>query len=253
MRIAHRIATCLAAALCLAAAPLAAKVSETVERTLRLGEHGAVVISNVNGSIGIRTADTDQVSLKAVKTASNADKLRATTIAIDESPGRIEIKTEFPKRGWFEWGNGASVSYRLTVPGGADVRATSVNGTIKIRGIRGQTDTRTVNGSVRSTDVGGSVSAETVNGSLHVGYMKVDQVGNNSLKTVNGSLQVSLPSGVNGRFRAETENGSIHTEFPLQIRKAKYGGQQSIHDQLGESGATFSFATVNGSIKILKN
>ena len=231
MRIAHRIATCLAAALCLAAAPLAAKVSETVERTLRLGEHGAVVISNVNGSIGIRTADTDQVSLKAVKTASNADKLRATTIAIDESPGRIEIKTEFPKRGWFEWGNGASVSYRLTVPGGADVRATSVNGTIKIRGIRGQTDTRTVNGSVRITDVGGSVSAETVN----------------------GSLQVSLPSGVNGRFRAETENGSIHTEFPLQIRKAKYGGQQSIHDQLGESGATFSFATVNGSIKILKN
>ena len=254
MRIPSRIAIWLAAGACLAALLLAGgKVSETVERTLTLGKHGIVAITNVNGSIRIAASENDQVFLLAVKTARDTDSLRATTIEIDESPGRIAVETRFPKRRLFGSGSsGASVAYDLRIPRNAKIRAESTNGSITIRNIRGDVRTETVNGSIKISNAGRTVNAVTVNGSLNVAYSDADEVGNNTLKTVNGSLQVWLPPDVNGAFQARTVNGSIRTDFPLIIRKSKYGRHQSINDQLGERGGTFLFVTVNGSIKIHK-
>lgn len=253
MRNAHRIATCLAAVLFLAIAPLAAKVTENVDRTFKLAEGGELVISNVNGSIDVKASDSNQVTLHAIKSANDADGLQATTIEIDESPGRLEISTKHANSGWFSSDGNGSISYALTVPRGVDIKANSVNGTVTISQIHGDIEAETVNGAVKINDVAGAVAAKTVNGSLRVAITDAPDSKINSFKTVNGSVQVSLPANVTGKFDADTVNGSIKTDFALEVYKPKPWGKKSINAQLGTGGSSYSFSTVNGSIKITEN
>ncbi len=231
-----------------------AKVTESVERTLTLGANGTVAIRNVNGSIRIQAAEGGDVRLHAVKSGRDPARVRETAVEVDESPGRIDIETKIPKRGWFGNG-GVSVAYNLEVPRGTAVVAASVNGSIDIRDLRGAAAAKTVNGSVRIANAGGSVDVQTVNGSVRVAYAEAGPGADteNSFKTVNGSVRVVLPGEVGGAFQANTVNGSISTELPLEVRKSKSGRHQSINDSLGEGGAAYAFRTVNGSIRILKD
>ena len=230
-------------------------VSETVERTLPLGKGGSFSIENINGPIAIAVGDSDEISLRATKTARDADGLRSITVDIDEEPGKVAISTRFSKLGVFgSWlGRAMSVAYDLRVPRNAAVRAKSVNGTITIANVAGDLRTETVNGAVRISDVAGQVTAKTVNGSLKASYVAVNDSGTNSFKTVNGSVEVRLPRDVSGKFRAKTVNGSLKSDFPLDVRKPKYRPGRSIEDRLGAADATYSFSTVNGSIRILEN
>ena len=256
MRLRLRVGLGLAIIASIATALVAAgRVTESVERTLTLSDPGTVSIRNVNGSVEVLPSDGDQVFLHAVKTARIRDSLRETTIEIDESPGRIAIKTNLPKRGLFDFGDhGASVSYSIRVPRGAEVRAKTVNGSVKISGIRGRLHAESVNGSVRISEAAGPVTAESVNGSIEVSCPNAAATSlSSSLKTVNGSVQIWLPASVTGHFQAKTVNGSIKTDLPLNVRKSKYGRHQSIDGRLGDGGAEYSFETVNGSIKILAN
>ena len=235
----HRPATWLALTLAVMAALQAGclaqgAVSETVERTLPLGEGGSLSIENISGPIAIAVGDSDEISLRATKTARDADGLRSITVDINEEPGSVAISTRFSNLGLFGRWLG---------------RAT----TITITELAGDLQTETVNGAVRISDVAGRVTAKTVNGSLKASYVSVNDSGANSFETVNGSVEVRLPSDVSGNFRATTVNGSVKSEFPLEVRKPKYGPGRSIKDRLGFADATYSFSTVNGSIRILED
>lgn len=230
-------------------------VSETVERTLAFREGGSLSIENINGSITIASGAGGQISLRAIKTASDAESLQSVAVDISEEPGTVTIVTRFSKLGVLRgWNLGKrSVAYHLKVPPETALRAKLVNGRIAISDIVGDMRTETVNGAVRISAVSGQVSAKTVNGSLRASFAVVNDNGTNSFRTVNGSVEVRLPPDVRGQFRAKTVNGSLKTDFPLHVRKPKYGPGRSIDDRLGTDGGTYSFSTVNGSIRILEN
>lgn len=264
MKHAHRAARTLAAVFCLAAVPLAANVSENIERVFQLETGGSVAAANVNGPILVRAADGGEVSLRAVKKAKNAECLKALTVVIDASPpaqaGKtqtLRIETKHPAKSWLQsFANGGcdeNVSYELTVPRGAAVRAKSVNGAVTIENVHGGIDAETVNGRVKISGAGGAVAAKTVNGSVRADIAGEPANGKYSFKTVNGSVHVSLPAEISGKFQANTLNGAIETDFPLEVRQARHWGKKSIDARLGGGGASFSFSTVNGSIDIRKN
>ena len=264
MKHAHRTARTLAAAFCLAAVPLAANVSENIERVFQLETGGSVAAANVNGPILVRAADGGEVSLRAVKKAKNAECLEALTVVIDASPpaqaGKtqtLRIETKHPAKSWLQsfakGGCGENVSYELTVPRGAAVRAKSVNGAVTIENVHGGIDAETVNGRVKISGAGGAVAAKTVNGSVRADIAGGPANGEYSFKTVNGSVRVSLPAEISGKFQANTLNGAIETDFPLEVRQAGKWGKKSIDARLGGGDASFSFSTVNGSIDIRKN
>ena len=47
-------------------------------------------------------------------------------------------------------------------------------------------------------------------------------------------------------------NGSIETDFPLEVRGGKYGGPKKMEGRLGHADAKFQINTVNGSIKVYR-
>ena len=224
------------------------KASDDFERSFTLSQGGAVSIKNLNGSVRVSVADGNRVQLRGRKTARDAKDLQRIAIEIEEFPDRIEIETKIPGAL-----RGASVSYELEVPRAVHVQVSSVNGSIRINGIQGETSAESVNGAIKIEEVSGTVTAKTVNGSLRVNWDRLEGSAKNSLKTVNGSLKIWMPRDARGAFEAKTVNGSIRTDLPLEIRKGRFGRHPSISDSIGEGGPEFALSTVNGSISILAN
>lgn len=225
-----------------------AKASVDFERSFSLSEDGTVRIKNLNGSVRVGVSDGNRVLLRGRKTAKKDGDLQRIAVETVESPERIEIETRIP-RGL----RGASVSYELTIPRGARVQVSSVNGSIRINGIQGETRAESVNGAVKIEGVSGSVTAKTVNGSLNVGWDSLGASAKHSLKTVNGSLKIRMPVDAQGAFEVKTVNGSIRTDLPLEVRKGRFGRHGSISQTIGQGGPGFALSTVNGSISVLAN
>ena len=63
-------------------------------------------------------------------------------------------------------------------------------------------------------------------------------------------MTVYLPDAA-GELDVQTVNGSITTDFPLEV-KGKIGGRR-LEGRGGSGRATFRIRTVNGSVKLLRS
>jgi hypothetical protein len=226
------------------AAASPAEVTEPFTRTVPLAADGSFSIDNVNGFISIETWEQNEVAINAIRKAPDSETLERVTIQVTAEAAKVDVSTEMKGRT-----NGASVDYTIRVPRGARLKAGAVNGPIRILNPSGAVDAESVNGSVSVGDAAGAVSAESVNGPVEVGYVALAQ-GRHHYEAVNGSITLRMPGTVAGDFRANTVNGGIETDFPLEVRKAKYGPQRSLSGTLGQGGPEVSLETVNGSIEI---
>jgi DUF4097 and DUF4098 domain-containing protein YvlB len=123
------------------------------------------------------------------------------------------------------------VSYQITLPASAHLETETVNGSFTVRGVTGEMELDSVNGAVEATGAGGPMDAATVNGSLTVRYGPAPEQGSHEFDTV---------------------NGGIRTDFPREVKKARFGPMRSLDGTLGPgtSDTIFDLATVNGGIGI---
>ena len=143
------------------------------------------------------------------------------------------------------------MDYHIQIPAYARVEVKTVNGRIRITGLKGEVSAKTVNGGVDIEDAGGEVKAATVNGSLRAEYSSVAGSGRSSFRTVNGRMRVTLPEDASADVEARTVNGRISTDFDLET--AGRWGSRRASGRLGAGGATLEIETVNGSVSIKKN
>jgi len=105
----------------------------------------------------------------------------------------------------------------------------------------------TVNGAVDVATSQGPVRAVSVNGDVRARMSAFGDTGEVSLFTVNGSATAELPARLDATVEASTVNGSIETDYPLEV-----SGKISKHlkGTLGEGGRKVHLTTVNGSINL---
>ena len=218
------------------------------EKTVALEPTGTFHLENVNGRVTVEPWNQKSVRIEAEKAATSEAALEDIKIEVQGEGDRVDVKTRFPRHGFLS-GSG-KVDYLIRLPAGARVEVRSVNGGVNVTGVEGPVEASTVNGSVRINDSAGQVRVSTVNGSIHAGYRKVVPDGNHSYSTTNGSVTLYLPSDAIGEFDAQTVNGGISTEFPLEVSGRI--GRRHLHGRLGEGRARFNIHTVNGSVKVLK-
>jgi DUF4097 and DUF4098 domain-containing protein YvlB len=221
-----------------------AEVTEPFSQTVPLTANGSFSIENVNGSISLETWDRNEVEILATRKAPDAETLERVKIEVEAEPSKVSVSTEY--EGHTE---GASVEYKIRAPRGASLDLDAVNGAIRVLNPAGAVDAESVNGSIEIGDASGPVSAESVNGAVEVGYVSL-AAGKHDYEAVNGSLTLRMPGTASASFQAETVNGDINTDFPLEVRKAKYGPQRSLSGTLGSGGPQISLETVNGAIEI---
>jgi hypothetical protein len=238
------------------AVPIQAELlKEQIDKTFPLRPNGTVSIENVNGPVRVNVWDRNELRVEAEKLvdARNAsDLMRELKIEIDASADRIEIDTRYPdsKRFFnlFGGSNSIDVSYVLTMPRGATLKASTVNGSVAVHAAAGNITVNSVNGRVELNDVVGDIKAKTVNGSI-LAAVTPSRSGMVDLETVNGGIRVSLPADARVDVAAEAVNGSVTSELPMLTRTASRG---RIRGEINGGGNVIRLETVNGSIKILK-
>lgn len=230
------------------------KVKETSEwrKTYELQPGGRVEIGNVNGRIEIVQGNGNTVEVVATKIGQGAsadaakEALSRIDIIEDISPAVVKVSTKMRHLSGIFNGGGLQVQYTVRVPASAEVRASTVNGGVEIRGISGNVHAETTNGGITLRDISGTVDASTTNGGIDADLARLADAGV-KLECTNGGIKLRLPADSKASVSARTTNGGIETSglsFDSEPTK------QRLNARLNGGGARVEIEGTNGGIDI---
>jgi hypothetical protein len=228
--------------------------AETAEwrKTYQLQPGGRIAITNVNGKIEVEPSDGNAVEIVAVKTARGAtpeaakQALERIEILEQAAPGSVAVETKVERHSW-RGGGGAQVSYAVRVPAGAEMRFTTVNGGVEVRGLSGKVTAETTNGGVVVREGAGSIVATTTNGGVDVEMREVGADGAR-LECTNGGIRLRLPATARATISASVTNGGIEASG-LQLETLE-SSRRRLEARLNGGGAPIRIEGTNGGIRI---
>lgn len=236
-------------ALLAAGAARAAEGTPVPEKSYPLSPGGRFSLENVNGDVTITAWDKAEVSLLAVKSGANADKIEVKVAATKDA---VQVTTEYPSSYWGFRSSSGTVDYTVKVPRDCRIEAVEVvNGNVVIEGVSGRVSASAVNGTLDAKDLAGDVELESVNGALTLGLLRLGPDQSVSVTSVNGSISVKLAAGVGAEVAAETINGRITNDFGVNVDKGRWVGS-SMSGRVGAGGGHIKLETVNGPIDLGK-
>ena len=225
-----------------------ASVTETFTQDCPLNPKGSISLDNMNGPVEIIAWDKAEVSIEAIKEASNEEGLKRIQIKVDCTPDQLVIKTEHEKT-WKFWGTfQANVHYTLHVPAGARLdKINTVNANITVTGVHGYVNLDTVNGSIHASGLMADARLDSVNGNLTAEFDSLELAQNVKLESVNGRVEIVLPKGASASISTQSVNGSTHVDQAIKLEKS---GHLGVAGQIGTGGPTVRLETVNGKVSV---
>jgi hypothetical protein len=261
----HRLALALAAAL--AAAP--AFAATPINQTRPLAADGRVSVSNVIGSITVRTWDKPEVQITG-SLGKGVEKL-----VVEGDAHSLDIEVRYPEGRNWGWGSSSRnepTQLVVTLPRRAEVEVQAVSADVEVDGVRGrrlevssvsgdvtvsgsaprEADFENVSGDMKlwldtaqlkvqsvSGDVNahgaitGEVDMESVSGNLSLAARRLERLGVN---TVSGDATLNLGLADGGRIDAESLSGDVTLRLPAgtgaQVEMESFSG--SIHSPVGK-------------------
>jgi len=244
----------LAAAL--VAFPLAAPAAEPFVFTDGIARGQTLDIHDINGDVTITPGD--RLEVRATKTAGRRGNPDDVKIVTQRNSSGIAVCVQYPgddgdcghshHNGNND--NNTRVDFSVRVPGGVNVTAASVNGTVNVRS-DALVSAQTVNGDV-NVDAYDISHAATVNGSIDVHVRDARSSVPLRLATVNGSVSCALPAAVGVRVHASVLNGSIDAGG-LTVNRPRYGPGASVDGTLGDGRRDLELHALNGSIHVTRS
>ena len=168
----------------------------------------------------------------------------ASQVSIDTSGGQVHAigPESVNNSGW-------SVSYEIFVPQNTDLTLKAHNGGITISDVRGQIRFDGNNGGVHLTRVAGDVSGATVNGGIQVELTGSIWDGRQlEVSTRNGGVTVAMPSYYSAHVQAETQNGGVHSDFPVMLESN--ARPRKLDFNVGAGGPLIHISTTNGGVTL---
>lgn len=222
-------------------------------------------VKGVNGSVRAEGSSGNQVEVVAVKRAERSNT-KDVEIRVIEHAGGVTICAVYPSDDPSrpnECGpggtgrmnvrdNDVTVDFTVKVPAGVRFNGRTVNGDVEAAGLGADADLSTVNGSINVT-AAGVVQARTVNGSINAAMGQANWSNELSFSTVNGTIALVFPASLSAELRAETLNGDVNSDFPLNVQSVqeeRRGRPKRVQATIGAGGRTLSLKTVNGDIQL---
>jgi DUF4097 and DUF4098 domain-containing protein YvlB len=164
--------------------------TEPFSRTVQLGRTGTFDLQNVSGDIVVMGGGGDDVRIEAIKRVRHPNEAEAKTILseidiqVQERSGRVEVRTEYPRRR--NWSGG--VDFNVSVPRDASVTLRSVSGTVKVTNVNGELRAESVSGDIIASAARRLRMVKTVSGNLDISDAEADELAANS---VSGDVIIS--------------------------------------------------------------
>ncbi|HTA41825.1 MAG TPA: DUF4097 family beta strand repeat-containing protein [Bryobacteraceae bacterium] len=170
----------------------------------------------------------------------------ASQVYVNTSGGNVQAQgpQSSSNAGW-------SVSFEIFVPQATSLTVKTVNGGITLSDVRGSLRFEAANGGVNLRRLAGDVTGSTVNGGVNIELVGTTWDGNQvQVTTRNGGVSISVPENYSAHFQAETVNGSLRSEFPLNLPADARSGNQDF--SIGAGGPLIHVTSTNGSVRLKK-
>src|SRR5216117_857630 len=194
---------------------------EAIEQTYKVSADASLRITNPRGSVAIRGADTSEVRMHAVKSASSAAQLKNITVDVTSEPGDVLIKTAFLRQKNMPFYAGTTaVDYTLSVPRSARIARLDLDdGKASVEGIQ-KSDVRAnvVNGQLEIRNCCGNIKVAVANGGLDLVYGRCEgPYFSADAQVLNGNARLSIARGAALRVHCETVNGKIANDVGAMV------------------------------------
>ena len=233
-------------------------------------------VRNIWGNVIVRPGAGREIIVAADerRSASTRDafeqskaQLRLDIVANAEG---VSLRVHDPdrNRGRTDVCQGCQLEYQfeITVPQGTLVDVgTITDGRVDVSGVRGPVAANNVNGPVAVSGLYECSNIETVNGALDVTFARAP-ANDCAIKTINGDITLGLPATAGLNTILKIGHGDVESDFevepmafPAKVDKTQqddgftYRIQQPAALRVGNGGPTFTMASLNGDIRILKN
>ncbi len=230
-------------------------VKATITRTWPASEIRSLEVFEIEGSVKVEAAQTDEISLVAtargdfeIKKDKENDGLFDTTLQGDSLRiGRHERRDRDWNFSFFFDRDEKRIDYVLRVPPSVSLDLKTVNGRITTHGGDGDTQVTTVNGTIDIEASGSNeVRASTVNGSVHAKFTK--DFSGARFKTVNGGVEATLPKTASFTVDLSQVNGDFEASFPLSIHSNP--GSRRVSGEVNGGEHELKIVTVNGDVDL---
>ena len=264
------------------------------EKSYAIQTPASVVIRNIDGYVHVNSWDKNEVLVKGVislraETEKEAlRRMREINVIISHEDNSLTIRVERKKHGGlselWRFATNWRVDLELSVPRECSLAISTVDGALRLSGVKGKhklstvdgaieaqglegvIDCRTVDGSCSMTDVRGDVEvsstdgsirvegiltglkATAVDGSIHIEAMDGSTIAQEwRLSGVNGSITLGVPESFSADLEASTVDGHISIGVPAELREMT---ERRVAARLGKGGSPISIATTDGSIRV---
>ncbi len=221
-----------------------ADVENHIERSFQAASDGRLTIDADRGSIEVRTADHDHVSVKIERKVKKDGKwsveevLEDFPITFDHSDAGVTIRAKYDQlnlRRWSRERNRLKVKFLITVPQRYNVDLKTSGGGVFVEDLEGELRSQTSGGSLRFGNIKGPIWGRTSGGSIKLegthGDADVKTSGGGiTIRSVEGAVESTTSGGsiridgVTGRVNATTSGGGITAEEVMGSINAKTSG-----------------------------
>jgi hypothetical protein len=215
-------------------------VNETVERTAQMPPHATLTITHAWGDVSVQPWDRPEVKVVAKKhigahTPELAKRYAANvTVAVSSTSEGAQIVVNRPRTSFPDM-RGISVDLAILAPRSAGIRADSSWGKLAVEGLTGPVVLGHRWGDAELRNIAGPVEATTKWGALRVYGIErratieskwgdvqlalAPRFSGDASRVANawGDTTIIVPKSANVQLVANTQHGSIESEYPLEM------------------------------------
>lgn len=227
----------------LTVAAFAQSKSETIKHSEPIPAGNPVlVVANISGDVDVEVYDGTEINFTIEKTITGKSQAAVdqgmkdiqvkfelyndTLVARLDHPCQNKDKREQSDKVWkyyladCEWDPdyGHELDFKVQVPRNIALRASTINnGTIDVRGIRGDLEADNINGDINLYSVGGGkLRVSSINGDVKVNCTELP-TRDSRLYTLNGDINATFPDDLSAKVTFSSFNGEFFTEFDTEL------------------------------------
>jgi hypothetical protein len=224
---------------------------QEIHERYSLAPGAQITVRGINGSVEVRTAETDTAEVNIISTVRGGEVGRRGVI-VEYAPNEITIRGQKGSDGFWRWLSGEGrVQHQvsLTLPRRVEFEATGINGPLTVGEIEGSVRLGGINGRVELAGTAGHFRATGVNGSMKVGLVRLGDDGM-EMHGINGNVEVRVPAGINADVEVHGHNGSLSLDVP-NVTSHERTGRSRAHARIGSGGPAIEFSGINGNVRFV--
>jgi len=228
--------------------------------------------------VEVRTWDGGQIRVEATQHGGARGDY---TVDVSRSGDTVHVTES--TRNYFSLFGSRSLSYRISVPKGAQADIRTASGRIDVAGVDGAVSLHSVSGEVRASDLTGALTVDTTSGKVKLqdvaGPLNLESIsgdiivsdakdgqltlsttsggveydgslargGSNTISSISGDVELQLPEDSGFRLDASTVSGDLRSDFDLQGGEQ---GRRALSGVAGTGDTMLKIETTSGSIHI---